>query len=79
MSVQKKPENVARAESRETFKRAGAEEKILAALTRTELAGKIVSLRAQLKHTSGAAERVALQDQLEAAERELQAMDTDAN
>ena len=58
MSVQQKPENVARAESRETP-------------TRAELEAKITALQVQLMKTPGAAERVALQDQIDIAERQL--------
>lgn len=58
MSVQQKPENVQRAESRETA-------------TRAELEAKISSLQVQLQKTSGVAERVALQDQIDKAERQL--------
>lgn len=59
MSVQQKPEAVARAESRETP-------------TRAELEEKITTLRVQLQKTSGVAERVALQDQINVLERHLE-------
>lgn len=59
MSVQKKPENTQRAEARETD-------------TRAELEKKIVSLRTQLQRTASVAQRVALQEQLNAAERQLE-------
>lgn len=59
MSVQQKPENVQRAESRETPSAA-------------ELEAKITALQVQLRKTPGVAERVALQDQINALERQLE-------